>query len=385
MELIKLSKSQPKFNEKDFTNFLLLKAECGIDVVVVPRLRTESDGGTGAGNLRIKVLMEEEFQSIQLDPSFEPLSHEGNHHLFGMEPFDLKTAPGVLVSAWSVSKAIEQPAFTHEFVESLGKVHGKGFGPRPRSDCFGLNDCRNKRQTDRPHCTPFVAEEDIWHHQCFRSSEMSLPLQQPNLEKKLDGAVFKARQLFKRLNKDLGAIISHFCSKNIATCGLRPPKLHDVLGFVNTTHLDNCDVLKEEQLADILEEANHDPFIARVLSFNGFSLPTTCGHQFVFKDKMAQESIMVDQFFSLDGLGLAVEIVNGIGHHFCAAAFAHRTCLCVVRDSRCGVRITNCFDDFSVFAWGAGGGPRDPEAARRARAAERAARAARRDQVRQQG
>ena len=55
-------------------------------------------------------------------------------------------------------------------------------------------------------------------------------------------------------------------------------------------------------------------------------LPTACGYQFVEEEDGVLDSLNVDAFFSMDGLGIAIRIEDGIGHHFMGAIFSHQTC-----------------------------------------------------------
>jgi hypothetical protein len=75
-------------------------------------------------------------------------------------------------------------------------------------------------------------------------------------------------------------------------------------------------------------------------------------------------------FFSMDGLGLAVLMEDGVGHHFLGASFSHRTSLCVCKRKTDG-KLSSCNvnDDFLILGWGSTGGSREARLRREARAA----------------
>ena len=101
----------------------------------------------------------------------------------------------------------------------------------------------------------------------------------------------------------------------------------------------------------------------RLLSFNGLSCPTTCAYQFVQKDA-SRSDLSLEQFFTLDSLGLAMEIHDGTGHSFMASAFSHATCIALVKSG--GELIANNEEDECVlFAWGASGGSKETRAGKR--------------------
>ena len=66
--------------------------------------------------------------------------------------------------------------------------------------------------------------------------------------------------------------------------------------------------------------------MSKYLKLHGFGYPTTVGYQFLFDEKTCS----VLQYFAEDGLGIAVELYHGLGHHFLASAFTHRSTLRLV-------------------------------------------------------
>ena len=66
---------------------------------------------------------------------------------------------------------------------------------------------------------------------------------------------------------------------------------------------------------------------------------------------------------------MAMEIQNGIGHHFLGSSFAHRTCVCKRTTINGHVSVSNHNDDFLLFAWGRSGGSKEYNRRRRLREA----------------
>ena len=144
-------------------------------------------------------------------------------------------------------------------------------------------------------------------------------------------------------------------------------------GFANSEHVDKCDELSKaliyyyewwKRTGKKIGKRNANVYLRRLMKYDGFCLPTTCGYQFVFESDQDELGLVPVQYFTLDGLGLAVRVKHGMGHHFLGAAFAHRTCLCLCelrKDSKKRyndkrIYASNSHDNFQVFAWGRSGG-----------------------------
>lgn len=317
--------------------------------------------------LRIKIVTTETFAELQAKRQCAHISHGSKHFLFGYESRSLVETPGIIVSVWKKSPLIASPAINYSYAKALLQVHGNGFGKRHRSDCIGMNLYCNKRETSRPNPSPLVSENFIKEHQYWRQTQ-KYPLIQPMLEKRLHELTTNAQQLFRQVNSPLFDMFGYSCNKQIVTTGRLPQKKRfSTLAFVNTCHVDTCDTIRDQQhqdLVHLLEKSNDDhltkEYKKKVLAFKGFCLPTTIGYQFV---NNGEQSGQVEQYFSLEGLGLAVEIQHGIGHHFLGAAFAHRTCLCFLLDTERNIQLSNCYNNCLVFAWGRSGGANDHERA----------------------
>lgn len=144
-----------------------------------------------------------------------------------------------------------------------------------------------------------------------------------------------------------------------------------IFGFANASHVDNADRLWKSQMADWREKAEKAKWLScmKLLDYDGCCLPTTCGYQFVFRDAVIYD---VRAYFAMDGLGLAVALEDGVGHHFMGSLFSHNTCLCVcTRRDNGMVSASNQDNNFLVVGWGTSGGRREfAEAAARAAAAD---------------
>jgi hypothetical protein len=319
------------------------------------------------GDLKIKLVNNDEFNDLLSRKNNVPLNYNGMEYIFGNEAkpgLDV----GITISEWHHSNKVAEPRVTYKFFESCDSVYGHGFGSRSRSKCFGLNAYRDARTAKRPHPTPFVADEDIPQHQYFNKYLTKQPLLQPMLEKCLNRMARDIKRFAESLNPGFGYLCTSLCSKTIITCGTRPhkhAKKKSVLGFVNTAHVDSCDTLTKEQMEELKGKITNDCYL-RLMNLKGFGLPTTCGYQFVKKEETEDKPFEAHQFFSLDGLGIAIPLSDGLGHYFYASTFAHRTCLGMIHHGS-KVSITNKNDDFTILAWGASGGKTTAAAATNAR------------------
>jgi hypothetical protein len=120
----------------------------------------------------------------------------------------------------------------------------------------------------------------------------------------------------QKLHGPILTLGGYACTKTIATCGLRPKqhqRLPALLGFVNSGHVDSCNNITKDQVKEFRTMAapfGSNSYHWRLAHFDGFCLPTTCGYQSLYKD--VTERLSMQQYFSLDGLGLAMPLVDGI-------------------------------------------------------------------------
>ena len=134
------------------------------------------------------------------------------------------------------------------------------------------------------------------------------------------------------------------------------PKLQNLFGYCNTTHLDIYDRLTKQVQDRIRQEflpycvatrTQHVQHCAEYLkthdtAFHGFSVPTTCGYRFIWDSLQEQQSYLVHQYFMHDGIDTAVKIYDNTLLFFYGAAHAHHTSLCVLENKTTGrVHYTN--------------------------------------------
>jgi len=319
---------------------------CRLFTLVVPTLVN--------GSLRIKVVSSDECKSLQTQ-GMQELEHNGDHYLFGHEDSDLKNTPGCLVSVWGNSPLASNPQLTCEFASAMLDVYGPGYGSRRISQCMGMNLCRDSRNTQQPHPSPFVADEDIGDHQYFNEHLLNYPLLQPVLEKRINELTSQALRLQQEINPVMKPF-APLCTRKIITCGCRPfPKRKPPpFSFACTVHVDFCDELKGVLKEMLRKEMPVYPLLERLMQLKGACFPTTCAYQFIHKNPAEPKYTHVEQMFAMEGLGLAMCITHGIAHNFQAAAFSHRSCLCRVWDLHNLVLVANNDDDFLLFAWGKG-------------------------------
>jgi hypothetical protein len=138
-----------------------------------------------------------------------------------------------------------------------------------------------------------------------------------------------------------------------------------IFSFCNADHVDGQDRLSKPQVKEWSDLADYYNWshCYKLLLQDHFCLPTTCGYQFVY-DKDAKTELSVDAFFAMNGLGLAMRIEHGIGHHFMGAMFAHNTCLPVCYNASGQVTVSNKDDNFQIIGWGTSGGFREVSEAR---------------------
>jgi hypothetical protein len=318
-------------------------------------------------------------------------------YFFGEEPADLsdKKAIGILYSFWATDALITQLRLSYEFAKAAIGVYGHGYGSRKRSPMQGM--CRfsnlNGRGSSRPHPSPAVAEDEVCLQQYFNEQQKNYLLQ-PYMEKKVNQLTHNAALFARKSNKYFMQLVGDTCNKVILTCGYVPrctvkssspctvkssmPLVQQwchtpMFGFVNGWHVDSCDGLdaKHKEGWRALAEAKRWRHCVRMIEkLENFCLPTTCGYQFLFRDEAVKASLRVYAFFSMDGLGLAVLMEDGVGHHFLGASFSHRTSLCVCKRKTDG-KLSSCNvnDDFLILGWGSTGGSREARLRREASAA----------------
>jgi hypothetical protein len=340
--------------------------------VVVPSIK---------GSLRIKVLSEEEFDSLPPPCDQSDKFVVGNfHYCFALEEEHLENTPGVLVSLWKQDDpAVTSTLFHYDYCRCLYEVYKTGFGARCTAACTGLNAYRAARNSSRAHPTPAVGVEQIAKQQYYRA-EQSFPFSQALLEKSLHHITNEIVGSAKKSNPSLMKLLGEYCQKTILTCGIPPSytkegtqncptvdnKKNATFGFKNDLHLDLCDKLSRDLQQHFSSIASETTSLCRLSNCYGLGLPTTCGYQFIFntENPLANQQLVPYQYFSMDGLGLLVKIEHGFSNHFLAWTFSHRTTSCWLHDTiRDLIYLNNKNDLFMVLAWGRAGGTKEVKAA----------------------
>jgi hypothetical protein len=136
------------------------------------------------------------------------------------------------------------------------------------------------------------------------------------------------------------------------------------IGFFNTSHLDRIDQLTAEQRKSWVQisKTKKWSYCLKILHAQNdmFCLPTTCAYQFVFRTESAKFDLHPVAFFSMEGLGMAMELQHGLTHHFMGAAFSHHTCIPLCRRRSDGaINTTNSDNNVLIMAWGSNGGVRE--------------------------
>jgi hypothetical protein len=200
---------------------------------------------------------------------------------------------------------------------------------------------------------------------------------QPCVRKALNELSTNVFHIAQQANPYIMGLVGMMCQKQILTTGNVPkPKKKEAgdvvkgshnpsFGFVNQSHIDTLDVLRPDQVAKwklIATEKNWGS-CCKILDQRNFCLPTTCGYQFTFKDS-ARDSLAVKAYFGMPGLGLAMQIEDGVAHHFMGAMLSHQTCLCVCQRKSDGhLSASNSDGQFLLVGWGTSGGSRDVDVA----------------------
>ena len=331
----------------------------GSRTLVVPMMKKQY--------LRIKVVSELEFQKLKCEGKHDFLATEKDSYLFGFEDICLDKTPGLLVSLWVSENILPSSEIKYGYIEDVQSVYGRrGFGGRSCSNCLGFNGYRDAKNSFRPLPSPLIAPNEVHLHQFYNyeQEKKGHALLQPVVEKVLRKLTREAVSIGRRHHSQLTSIIGEVCSKQIITCGNRPTANRNascVLAFVNEPHTDTSDALTKKQVQELkLNIPTSNVYQRRWVDAENCCLYTTCGYQFIYKDGIRRNENRLCQFFSLEGLGIAMPLSHGIAHHFLGAMFAHSTCLCMKFNDKTGaVTAGNNSDNCSVLAWGRSGGSKE--------------------------
>ena len=274
-------------------------------------------------------------------------NHNGLDFLFGYEQ-KKDAAIGIQVSHWRRDYQVVKTRLTTEFVKSHLLVFKEGFGSRHRSECHGSSNVYiNARGSKRPFPSPLQDPNKVGEYQYYRETSRN-HLVQPQLEKILHTLALSVQHM--KLDEKMAETAEKTCGVIIATTGVK------LLGFCNQNHVDECDRYTPKQLSILLEKASSEEE-RRTLQLKNSGSPTTCGYQIV-KDSLAKHSedavLNGEQFFLMRGLGMAVEICDGVCHRFLGSVFEHCTSACLGFREGGDVTVARMNDSFFIYAWGAG-------------------------------
>jgi hypothetical protein len=274
--------------------------------------------------------------------------HNGTRMLFCYEQKQVLQSRGISVSTWILGDPqVSRTRVSYEYIKQYQGTFGSGYGSRPRSSCLNsVNSYRGQRFNQRVHPTPFIYDGDIGNHQYFSSRKQQSCLMQMKLESILHNLTNDASFVAERENPLMVRVTSGMATKLIATTG------QSLFAFWNGLHVDECDWINDK-LKKLLFPSPTEDFQKRVLEFNDFSFPTTCGYQYVWRNEKLCSNFKVRQHFIMLGLGLGVLLDDSICHHFMGGSFSHCTGLCILESVTKDLIYCNNADDlFHLFAWG---------------------------------
>ena len=272
--------------------------------------------------------------------------------LFVQEHKSIARTRGVSISNWVLGDPqVSRTRVTYEYLTQYKSTYGSGYGSRMRSSCLdSVNSYRDKRFNARVHPSPLIHDRDIGEHQYFSCNKQRLCLLQMKLESVLHSLTSDVTHVAERVNPYVVKRTSGLSTKLIATTG------QSLYSFCNGLHTDTCDRVNDT-MKSILYPTITEEWQEKLVSFEHFSFPTTCGYQHVWKKAEDAKKYIIHHYFVMPGLGLAVALEDSIAHHFMGGDFAHCTSVCVLQenfedtdDNMVGIR--NQDDIFSVFAWG---------------------------------
>ena len=347
-------------------------------------------GNQGQRSLRIKTINKEERYRLMSSNSYEFIAMGSNEYVFGFEPKSLEDPHsfGTLVSRWSEDKKVTKLRLLYRFAEVCLGVLGHGFGSRPSVPSLGSNSYFKKygRGTDATTSSPAQEDTERSEQQYYRETEHKNQLMHPMVRKLVNELSNNILEAGREANPYLMKMVGRVCDRQILTMGFvphprGPMKVKNVIqagssnptfGFVNSAHVDSCDKLEKDQIEDWQELAKHNRWklCERYLAMEDFCLPTNCGYQFVYNGEHTSQSVRMEAYFAMEGLGAAVQLQDGIFHHFMGAMFSHQTCMPLCKRVSDGY-ITGSNQDniMQIVGWGSCGGSREvAEAKARARA-----------------
>lgn len=211
---------------------------------------------------------------------------------------------------------------------------------------------RNSSQASlSPTCGPRVI-----HEQCYQWTQRWNGLIMPFLIKKAHSLAWHATQFGKAMDRDLHAL----CPSENQVFSHNHFGILTQDGFASVPHVDENDKIKDTdhfRKMKILHESENSQrkatsILKKYKTLGGLGSTCTCAYQFIHRNH--QEGTYIEQYFSLDGLGLMARLCNFSGMTFHAYLFSHSTPIPVVHFKNGFVQLPSLNNGHTVFAWGGG-------------------------------
>jgi hypothetical protein len=353
----------------------------------------------------------------------ERVKYKDRRYIFGYEPKDL-SAPntyGVLVSSWAFDAHLTRLQVSYDTATLAIQVYGSGYASRGGAKTTGSLNVYFRvdgsgRGTPRPHPSASCAWDEVSQQQYF-NGQFGNDLMHCEMRRQLHTLAACVYPVAFKLNPQVMELVGTSCSRGILTSGFIPKQglpCNDHLlrkgpiphagvkkrlqqqqaarmknvtgkrkrkdpththshtnpyknapnfGFANTSHCDMGDRLTEQQIKEWMEHARGKwPYCLWLLENHPdlFCIPSTVGYHFCFKSDQDRTNLQVQAFFSMEGLGLAMQLHHGLAHHFLGATFAHHTSVPLCWNSRTmRMSSTNCDDNCLIIGCGTNGGGRE--------------------------
>ena len=122
-----------------------------------------------------------------------------------------------------------------------------------------------------------------------------------------------------------------------------------LFGFCNSPHADTVDVIGGSGYKKFARQFEKSEYLKEFARQLGVICPTTCCYRLVWKDNEKPKEITPHAYFNMEGLGLAMQLMDCTGHHFIGPAFVHSTAVAVITNETGGIKIGGKNHKFLVF------------------------------------
>jgi hypothetical protein len=334
-----------------------------------------------------------EFMKQKERKGSEYLEHEKSKYVFAFSNAPNIDIKGLVMSMWVYDKA--EAHFSFEDLQITESAVGAGFGDRRSMKCIGVNVYMGSRLSSRPRKTPLIHSKDLIYRHDFSRKGFQFYEELATIRKKLCESVRQVAGIAKDINPEYHNFIGrNTCSvRNIMTFGTtermvrfidqegrvsfkqkRATGLVNSIGFASSIHRDKCDLITEDQVDELMKnsrsrekwwQGHHTnqqyKTIRSDVTEGSFGLPTTCGHQVVFKSK--KQGILTAHFGMLD-FALPLD-ERGVVHHFLGWSFSHLTLVPIQKQHGVVFSNNSTFKEKNwdgaaiVLAWGSTGGSKE--------------------------